>query len=103
MLFGFAFFHAIVQDRRKFGAIGWNIPYEFTNEDFMVSRRQLKTFVQDYEAIPYKVLNYIGAEINYGGRVTDDKDSRLIITILRTFINPGILEDGFKFSTSGIY
>jgi dynein heavy chain, axonemal len=49
------------------------------------------------------VLNYIGAEINYGGRVTDDKDSRLIITILRTYINAGILEDGFKFSTSGIY
>jgi dynein heavy chain len=53
--------------------------------------------------IPYKVLNYIGAEINYGGRVTDDKDSRLIITILRTFINPGILEEGFKFSKSGLY
>lgn len=49
------------------------------------------------------MLNYIGAEINYGGRVTDDKDSRLIITILRTYINAGILEDGFKFSTSGKY
>jgi dynein heavy chain len=49
------------------------------------------------------VLNYIGAEINYGGRVTDDKDSRLIITILRTYVNSGILEDGFKFSTSGLY
>jgi dynein heavy chain len=49
------------------------------------------------------VLNYIGAEINYGGRVTDDKDSRLIITILRNYINPGILEDGYKFSISGLY
>lgn len=68
-----------------------------------MSRKQLKIFVQDYELIPYKVLNYIGAEINYGGRVTDDKDSRLIITILRTYINDGILEEGFKFSKSGIY
>lgn len=53
--------------------------------------------------IPYKTLNYIGAEINYGGRVTDDKDSRLIITILRTYINDGILLDGHNFSTSGLY
>ena len=45
----------------------------------------------EYDLVPYKVLNYIGAEINYGGRVTDDKDSRLIITILRTFINENIL------------
>jgi dynein heavy chain len=53
--------------------------------------------------IPYKVLNYIGAEINYGGRVTDDKDQRLIKTILKTYIIPGIMEDGYKFSTSGTY
>jgi dynein heavy chain, axonemal len=59
--------------------------------------------VQDYELVPYKVLNYIGAEINYGGRVTDDKDQRLIKTILRTYVTPGILEDGFKFSESGLY
>jgi len=25
-----------------------------------------------------KVINFLGAEINYGGRVTDDKDGRLI-------------------------
>jgi len=49
------------------------------------------------------VLNYIGAEINYGGRVTDDKDVRLIKTILRGYITPGILETGFKFSKSGLY
>ena len=102
-MFGFCFFHAIVQDRRKFGPIGWNIPYAFTNEDLMVSRKQLKIFVEDYNDVPYKVLNYIGAEVNYGGRVTDDKDSRLINTILKTYICPGALEDNFKFSSSGVY
>lgn len=38
LLFAFSFFHAIVQDRRKFGAIGWNIPYSFMLEDFDVCK-----------------------------------------------------------------
>jgi dynein heavy chain len=65
--------------------------------------KQLKLFLDEYDVIPYKVLNYLGAEINYGGRVTDDKDVRLIKTILNRFINDGIMEDGYKFSSSGVY
>lgn len=59
--------------------------------------------MDDYEEVPYKVLNYLGAEINYGGRVTDDKDVRLIKTILMNYINSDVLSDGYKFSTSGLY
>jgi dynein heavy chain len=96
-------FHAIVQDRRKFGAIGWNIAYEFTNEDLTVCRKQLKMLLDEYNEIPYKVLNFLGAEINYGGRVTDDKDVRLITSIIKVYINDGVLKDGHAFSKSGVY
>ena len=60
-------------------------------------------FLDDYEVIPFKVLHYLGSEINYGGRVTDDKDVRLIKSILKRYINPGIVEDNYKFSKSGLY
>lgn len=103
LLFAFSFFHAIVQDRRKFGAIGWNIPYKFTFEDFDVCKKQLKNFLDDYEEIPYKVLNFLGSEVNYGGRVTDDKDIRLINNILKRFVNEGTVKVGFDFSDSGTY
>lgn len=42
--------------------------------------------LDEYEVVPYKVLNFLGAEINYGGRVTDDKDVRLIKTILENYV-----------------
>merc|ERR1719193_533662 len=98
-------FHAVVQDRRKFGPIGWNIPYSFTMEDFNTCRRQLMTFVNQYDEPPLKVLNYLGAAINYGGRVTDDKDKRLISTILQTYACQELLAKGaeYKFSASGDY
>ncbi len=42
--------------------------------------------LDEYADIPYKVINFLGSEINYGGRVTDDKDVRLIKTILKLYI-----------------
>jgi len=37
------------------------------------------------------------AEANYGGRVTDDKDRRLINSLLETFYTKDILEDSYRF------
>jgi dynein heavy chain len=103
LLFGLCFIHAVVQDRRRFGPLGWNILYEFAQGDLQVCLDQLKLFLNDYEQIPWDVLQFLTAEINYGGRVSDDKDRRLLNTIVSGYINENALNPAFKYSESGIY
>lgn len=103
LLFGLAFFHATLQERRKFGPLGWNIQYEFNDSDFSVSQKVLKMFLEEQNEIPWKALRYVTGEINYGGRVTDDWDRRCLMSILNQFYTHHLLEDEHKFSPSGRY
>ena len=97
------FFHALMQERRSFGPLGWNIPYEFTMGDMTISLRQTQMMLNDYDADQFQALNYLIGECNYGGRVTDDKDRRFLLCALSDFYNPLVYEDSYQFSPSGVY
>jgi dynein heavy chain len=105
LVFALCFFHATVSERIKFGPLGWNITYGFSTPDLSISLDQLKLFVDEYNEIPYRMLNYCVGECNYGGRVTDDKDRRCIKTILSFFYteNEDIMDDNYRFSKSGLF
>uniref|UniRef100_A0A8C4W100 Dynein axonemal heavy chain 1 n=1 Tax=Gopherus evgoodei TaxID=1825980 RepID=A0A8C4W100_9SAUR len=103
LLLSLCLFHGNALERRKFGPLGFNIPYEFTDGDLRICISQLKMFLDEYADIPYKVLKYTAGEINYGGRVTDDWDRRCIMNILEDFYKPEVLTEDFAYSESGIY
>ena len=103
LLFGLCFFHAVLQERRKFGPLGWNIRYEFNDSDLETSMTMLKIFLDEQEEIPWEAMLYVTGHINYGGRVTDDWDRVNLISILKIYSCQDILEEGYVFSESGIY
>ncbi|KAI5937324.1 Dynein heavy chain 1, axonemal [Manis javanica] len=103
LLLSLCLFHGNVLERRKFGPLGFNIPYEFTDGDLRICISQLRMFLDEYEDVPYKVLKYTAGEINYGGRVTDDWDRRCVMSILEDFYSPSVLFPQHSYSASGVY
>ncbi|XP_049864535.1 dynein axonemal heavy chain 6 [Schistocerca gregaria] len=102
MIFGICFFHGVIQERKKFGPLGWNITYEFNDSDRECALNTMKMFCAE-NSIPWDALEYITGEITYGGRVTDSWDLRCLKTILKGFFSPKILKSGYIYSASGVY
>ena len=89
-------------ERKKYGALGWNgsLSYEFNDTDYDICKTQLRVYLDQYEQVPFTVLRLLTAYINYGGRITDDKDMRTAEVIMNGFYKPAVLEEGYSFSTS---
>lgn len=105
LLFGVAFFNAMIHERKRFGPLGWNINYDWSNSDVEVAMVTLRNLLTEYASasVPWDALNYMTGEIIFGGRVTDDWDRRCLRSILGRFYSEPILDDRYKFSPSGVY
>mmetsp|Transcript_2907 Transcript_2907/g.5212 ORF Transcript_2907/g.5212 Transcript_2907/m.5212 type:complete len:2119 (-) Transcript_2907:878-7234(-) len=104
LLYTQCFLHSIVQERRKFGPLGWNIPYEYNQSDLNASVQFIKNHLFHIEAkklpISWSTMRYMVSEIQYGGRITDDFDRRLFNTYAETYLNPRIFDPNFVFYTN---
>lgn len=106
MVFGLCMFHGVVLERRRFGPLGWNITYEFSEPDRESGLRTLDVYCDRENggvAIPWPALECINADVTWGGRVTDYWDQRCLRTILQTFSSAPAVEPGYKYSPSGVY
>ncbi|XP_012658288.1 dynein heavy chain 17, axonemal [Otolemur garnettii] len=92
ILFALCYFHAVVAERRKFGAQGWNRSYPFNNGDLTISINVLYNYLEANPKVPWDDLRYLFGEIMYGGHITDDWDRRLCRTYLAEYIRAEMLE-----------
>ena len=103
LIFGLCFFHANILERKKFGPLGWNIRYDFSDTDRDTTLTNLTIFLEEQGSVPWDAMTYLIGEVYYGGRVTDRWDERTLRTILKRFFVEKSLEEGFTYSKSGIY
>jgi len=69
-----------------------------------ISVRQLQIFINQYDEIPYEAVTYLTGQCNYGGRVTDDTDRRLLMAILRSFYATDVVvKNRHNLSPSGTF
>jgi len=105
LVYVLGFFHAVVQERRKYGRIGWNVAYDFNESDFRISLSIMNTylskaFYRDGEngPIPWSTLKYLIGEAMYGGRVVDSFDRRGLVTYLEEFMGDFLFDKFNRFA-----
>jgi dynein heavy chain len=113
--------HAVLRERARYGAAGWNAPYDFSDGDLACSLATLQTFLSDGQAqaagrpglahaleapsaraaaargpLPWHGLRYVVGGIHYGGRVTDEPDRRLLRALVARHLGEGALAPGTR-------
>ncbi|KAH8257767.1 hypothetical protein KR038_000855 [Drosophila bunnanda] len=95
LVYVLAFFHAVVQERRKYDKLGWNIAYDFNDTDFEVCTEILRTYLTRCIGgkLPWNSLKYLIGEVMYGGRVIDDFDRRITNCYMNEYMGDFLFDE----------
>ncbi|KAG8188595.1 hypothetical protein JTE90_005951 [Oedothorax gibbosus] len=104
LLFTLSFFHSILIGRKHFENLGWHCNYDFTNQDFEVSKEILKSYLDDYKDTPFDALKQLIASVIYGGHLEHYEDESLLETYFdNIFCDEAVANVKYCFSSVGTY
>ena len=108
LVFALSFIHSLVIERRKYGPLGFCVPYDFNNSDleasilFVEKQFQRESDLPEkkppHEMINFKTLTNVVSTILYGGRIFDLKDESLFKTIVSSYLeDPAFKQPNYSF------
>ena len=105
LVFALCFYNAVALERRKFGAVGWNKPYDWMGSDLRTALAQLKLYLEEVPMnteqrsrlgdaellVPLRTLNVVIGDVTFGGRITDRWDKRCNRHLLASFFTSNVV------------
>lgn len=104
LIYTICFLHTVIQERRKYGPLGWSVPYEFNfsdlNASFQFLQNHFTAIGDDFKRGPqvqWDTIHYMVCEVQYGGRITDDFDRRLFCAYGDKWLTPTVTKPDYVF------
>ena len=94
LLYSLSLFHAVLQERKKFGPIGFNLRYDFNQGDFDTSSELVNIYLSEapVDEVPWDSIIYLIGEVTYGGSIVDETDRIVMNCTLGKFINDTLFD-----------
>ena len=117
MVYCLCWFHSIIIERKRFKSLGWNVPYDFNDSDFGICKDIIASYIKNVQfddkekdkgqgrssLIQWDAIRYLIGEANYGGRVTDKYDAKLLGVYTNEFFTQLVLtEEKFFLAGEGL-
>jgi dynein heavy chain len=102
IVFALCFMHSVIQERKKFGPLGFCIPYAFNNSDLEASltyiEKHMTTSMNLNIPISWKAIQYMVSDVQYGGKITDGLDREQFSCYTQFWIQEQIFAPNYCFN-----
>lgn len=106
-----SWFNAVVQERLRYTPIGWSKYYEFNESDQRCTLDCIDEWIDsmgtnrsniDPEKIPWDALRTLISQSIFGGKIDNEFDNKILLSLVNQFFRPESYNDGFKLFESTI-
>jgi len=92
LLFGLAWFHAVLQERRGYIPFGWSKFYEFSGADLRSGLDIIDLGTRGGRPIDWPYLHGLLETAVYGGKIDNDHDMQILTDLLHSLFNSAVIE-----------